>query len=159
MYVKLYSMYGTTYTHIIDNDKDLPGYHIEIKYPAKLQCTEAELFEDFNNIWPVLNKLWLSFKNILPRKNVTKRFWIKVLEEYLLDFTNIGELILILLAISPGTGPLERSYSKLAKTCYKDRARLSSDTLEVLYLLCTLQVVNHDDDFFMKVREYLQRNK
>ena len=156
---KLYSMYGTTYTHIIDDDKDLPGYHIEITYPAKLQCTEAELLEDFNNIWPVLNKLWLSFKNTLPRKNVTKRFWIKVLEEYSLDFPNIAELILILLAISPGTGPLERSYSKLAKTCYKDRARLSSDTLEVLYLLCTLQVVNHDDEFFMKVREYLQRNK
>ena len=82
-----------------------------------------------------------------------------MLEEYSLDFPHISELILILLSISPGTGPLERSYSKLGKTCYKDRARISSGTLEVLYLLCTLQVVNHDDEFFSKVREYLQRNK
>ena len=156
---QLHSMYGTTYTHILDDDSDLPGYEIGIKYPAKLQCTDDELVEDFNNIWPVLTKLWFGFKSTLPRKNVTKRFWIKVLEEYSLDFPHISELILILLSISPGTGPLERSYSKLGKTCYKDRARISSGTLEVLYLLCTLQVVNHDDEFFSKVREYLQRNK
>ena len=115
-----------------------PLHLFRLTYPYKLQCTEAELLEDFEKIWPVLNKLWLSFKNTLPRKNVTQRFWVKVLEEYSLDFPNIAELILILLAISTGTGPLERSYSKLAKTYYKDRARLSPDTLEVLYLLCTL---------------------
>ena len=90
---------------------------------------------------------------------MSRRFWKKVLEEYSIDFPNICELILILLAISPGTGPLERSYSKLAKTCYKDRAKLSSDTLEVLYLLCTLQVKNHDDELVKKVRERLQRGE
>ena len=156
---KLHSMYGTTYSHNVTDSACLPEYEIEIKYPAKLKCSESELVEEFNKIWPVLNRLWLSFKNTLPRLNVTKRFWMKVLEEYSVDFSNIAELVLILLAISPGTGPLERSYSKLAKTCYKDRAKISSDTLEVLYLLCTLQIVNHDDELFAKVREYLQRDK
>ena len=55
---KLYSIYGVTYTHTIDDDNDLPGFEIHITYPAKLQCTEAELVDEFNKIWPVLNKLW-----------------------------------------------------------------------------------------------------
>ena len=52
---------------------------------------------------------------------------------------------MILLSISPGTGTLERSYSKLTKTCYKDCACISAETLELLHLLCTLQIKNDDD--------------
>ena len=101
--------------------------------------------------------LWLSHKDSKLKKNITKRFWVKILHEFAIDFPNIADLILILLAISPGTGPLERSYSKLAKTCFKDRACISSSTLEVLYLLCCLQINNNDEELFVKVREHLQK--
>ena len=77
----------------------------------------------------------------------------KILEEYSIDFPNIAELILILLSISPGTGPLERRYLKLMKPCYKDRSCISAETLEILYLLCTLQVTNDEDELFSKVRD------
>ena len=158
---ELFSIYGTAKTHTVKNDdactEALPGYKIEIEYEPKLQCTETEIIESFDEIWPKLNILWLSFKKTKPEKNVTKRFWIKVLELYSIDFPNLAELIMILLAISPGTGPLERSYSKLAKTCFKDRARISADTLETLYLLCCLQIKNGDDELFKKVRDALQK--
>ena len=35
-----------------------------------------------------------------------------------LDYLKTAEVVLILLAIFPGTGPSERSYLKLEKTCY-----------------------------------------
>ena len=73
----------------------------------------------------------LPIKDTKPKSNITKRFWMAILEEYSIDFPNIAELILILLSISPETGPLE-SYSKLTKSCYKDRAQISAKTLEVL---------------------------
>ena len=51
-----------------------------------------------------------------------------MLKEFSIDSPEIAELVLILLAISPGTGPLERSCSRLAKTCYKDQAKMSLST-------------------------------
>ena len=70
------------------------------------------------------------------RHKTKKQHYKEVLDEnsgeYSIDFTNIAELIMILLSISPGTSPLERSYSKLTKRCYKDRARTSTETLEIL---------------------------
>ena len=41
----------------------------------------------------------------------------------------------IVFAISPSTGALERFDSNIAKICYKDRNILTSENLEVLYLL------------------------
>ena len=70
----------------------------------------SELLKEFDKIWNVLNKSWLKFKDTKPKSNITKRFWIKILEKYSIDFPNIAELILLPLPISPGTGPLERSY-------------------------------------------------
>ena len=70
----------------------------------------SELLKEFDKIWHVLNKSWLKFKDTKPKSNITKRFWMKILEKYSIDFPNIAEPILIPLPISPGTGPLERSY-------------------------------------------------
>ena len=44
---------------------------------------------------------------------------------YMIQYPNIYELI-AMLSVSPATGPLERSYAKLAKICYKDRNALHS---------------------------------
>ena len=115
----------------------------------------SELLEEFDKIWHVLNKSWLKFKDTKQKNNITKRFWIKTQEEYSIDFPSIAELILILLSVSLGTSLLERSYSKLMKTCYKDRACISAETLEI-YLLCTLQIKHDDDELFSKVIDYLQ---
>ena len=60
-----------------------------------------------------------------------------------------------MLAITPGTGPLERSFSKLAKICYKDRNRLLSKNLELAYLLSCLNITA-DNALFEKARNILQ---
>ena len=154
----MYSLYGEEYNHLVENDicsDALPGYTIKITYPAKLKSTLSKLLEEFDRNWHVLNKSLLKFKDTKPESNITKRCWIKILEEYSINFSNVAELILIVLWISPGTGLPERSYSKLTKTCYKDRAHISAETLEILYLLYTLQIKNDDDELFSKVRDYL----
>ena len=55
-----------------------------------------------------------------------------------------------MLSVSPATGPLERSYAKLAKICYKDRNALHSKNVGILYLLAVLQIDNNE--FFTKER-------
>ena len=47
-----------------------------------------------------------------------------MLEQYAYLATEFFELINIVVSISPGTGPLERSYSKLERICKKDRNNL-----------------------------------
>ena len=90
-----------------------------ILYKRKLE----KLVQEFSNLWPVFNR-------ILP--------------QYTIAHPNICDLVRILLAVAPSTGPLERSYSKLAKICYKDRNQLLSANMEILYLLSTLKEPNID---------------
>ena len=45
----------------------------------------------------------------------------------------------ILLASASTTGPLELSYSKLAKICRKDRSKVLVENLETFYLLSSLK--------------------
>ena len=61
----------------------------------------------------MIHCLWIS--GTVYQKNITKRFWIFVLEEFSIDYPNIAELVLILLAISPGTVPVEKELLKISK--------------------------------------------
>lgn len=65
-------------------------------------------------------------------------FFEHILSNHTITHPDVTELLRILIAVAPSTGPLERSYSKLAKICYKDRNQILSENLEVLYLLSAL---------------------
>ena len=135
-------MYGKEYVHnVLPHSKlEYSDYTVTMKYPPKLNCTESELVSEFNSCWSVLGKTWLKFKDTNPQPTRMLRFWIHILEEYSIEYPNLADLVLILLSISPGTGPLERSFSTLAKICFKDRSSISVEVLEVLYLLSILNV-------------------
>ena len=74
----------------------------------------------------------------------------------MIKYPNTCKLIAIMLSVSPATGPLERSYPKLAKICYKDNA-FHSKNIEILYLLAVLQIDNNA--FFPRVREILENER
>ena len=122
---KLYLIYGSDYTHeVLSKSKgELQDYTITVRYPAKLNCSEDELIAVFNSLLPLLSRLRML------------RFWVHVREEHSIEYPNVSGMLLILLSISPGTGPLQRSFTKLAKICYKDRCNTTAEHLEVLYLL------------------------
>ena len=44
----------------------------------------------------------------------------------------------MLLSVAPSTSPVECSYSKLSKICYKDRSALKVSTMKVLYILSAI---------------------
>ena len=147
-------IYGNKYLHELK--EDFKGFHFSIKYPSKIKYSGSELISEFNSIWPVIGKTCLKFKDTKPSSSVSKRFWTHILEGHSISYPDLADLILIILAISPGTDPLE-SFSKLAKICYKGRGCISSTVLETLYLLSTLSINEKDDALFQKARELLQK--
>ena len=62
----------------------------------------------------------------LPQIQHNVQFCVHIVEKYCTEYRNLTELGLVLLSISCGTGPLERSYAKLAKICCKGRCNISS---------------------------------
>ena len=128
---------------------------IKIKYESIVDCTQEQIFKEYRSIWPIINRVWVQFKN--EKKGALKRFLIFILDNYMTQYPNICELITIMLSIAPATGLWERSYAKLAKICYKGRNELHSKNIEILYLLAVLQINNNE--FFLKVREILKTKK
>ena len=59
--------------------------------------------------------------------------------QYTITHPFLHEMIKILLTSPSTTGPLERSYSKLVRLCYKDRNKVLVKNLETLYLLSSLK--------------------
>ena len=161
LYIReLHNIYGKKNTHTITEDElkgSLTKYSIDIVYPPKIECSESELITEFKSLWPVITKFWLQFKSTKPVANRIKRFWMKMIGEYAIEYPNICQLVILLLSISPGTGPVERSFSQLAKICYKDRNSMKPDTMENVYLLAAMRINEDDDDFTKHVRDYMQK--
>ena len=143
-------IYGTEYIRVLSEIKlHYEDYIITVKYPAKLCCSESEL---------LVGKTWQKYKDTSPKSTRMLRFLVHIFEEYCIEYSNLTDLVLILLSISPGTGPLERSYAKLTKISYKDRCNISTEVLEFLYLLATLDVKN-DEYLFKTACKILQKEK
>ena len=157
---QLHLVYGKEYFHTVTDDDakgDLHEYSITVKYPPKLQCSEDNLVAEFNSILPTMSKCWVKFKDSKPAATRMRRFWVMIASENAIEYPNFCDLIILLLAISPGTGPVERSFSKLAKICYKDRGNSKGSTLEILYLLSCLEIKEDDDEFCNEVKKLLQK--
>ena len=150
---QLYMIYSNEYLHGLK--EDIKDFHASIKFLSKIKCSGSELISEFNSIWPVTGKTWLKFKDTKSSSSVLQRFWTHILEEYSISYPNLADLILIIISISPGTGPLERRFCKPAKICYKDRGCISSTALETLYLLSTLSINANFEALFQKAREFL----
>ena len=126
-------------------------YSITIFYPPKFECSPEKIVEEFKKIWPKLTLKWLNSKGC-----TMETFLRKLIENHAPVIPNLADLILALLTISPTTAALERSYSRLAKICYKDRNSISTKNLETNYLLACLGVKG-EEELFSKAREILQK--
>ena len=67
--------------------------------------------------------------------------------------TEFFELIIIVVSISPGTGPLERSYANLERICEKERNNLGARSIQNLWLLAIYQLKD-DEVLFDGVRKF-----
>ena len=93
-----------------------------------------------------MNKKWASKRK--DHKYIdTKDFWKHMLEQYAYLAPELFALVNITVTVSPGTGLLERSYSKLEKICKKDRNNLSAHSIQNLWLLAIYQLKDCQDLF------------
>ena len=113
-------------------------------------------------------RIWKFRSNTLPKSHLTRVPCVRNFETFGQQSTNSSHSLakikmpifsswnisLTLFAVSPSTGPLERSFSGLAKICYKDRNTLKSSNLETLYILAALKSPEID---FKGARELLKK--
>ena len=56
---KLHTLYGTNYIHEIPKvDADWKDYNICLLHKRKLNCFEKRITHQFQNLWPIFNKVW-----------------------------------------------------------------------------------------------------
>ena len=142
---KLHSIYGVNYSHTVENVQEemcvqeemWNEYQIMLKYPAKIECSEATIIAEFQNLWPVYNHLWPRFNNDPITANMMMTMYI--LDNYMITHPNLCTLLQIFLVVAPITGLLERSYTQLAKLCNKDRNQLKVENIESLCILSALK--------------------
>ena len=153
---KLHKIYFVDYVHEVEDQGQygVTGWDITLKYKAKINCSLDSLCNQFRVLWPKMNKEWAAWKRSNKGHHINaKDFWKHMLEQYAYLGTELFELINIIISISPGTGPLERSYSKLEKICEKDRNNLGAKSIENLWLLAIYQLKD-DDKLFNGVRKF-----
>ena len=68
-------------------------------------------------------------------------FWKNMLSYYSVTYTNLAQLVKIIVSVSGGTNLLGRSYIKLAKLCYEDTKKLTVDHTEAWYLLRSMNFI------------------
>ena len=156
---KLYQIYGVDYTHQVEKvGFAVPGWDITVSYDAKNHCTEEDLINQFKTLWPKLNKEWITWNKEKAKRFQTKEFWKLMIENYGFMCCDLFQLLTLVMAISPGTGLLERSYSKLEKICKKDRNHLDSKSIESLWLLAIFNLVD-DEALFDGVCKEMAKQK
>ena len=152
---QLSSIYCTDYVHHIEEEGDpfWDDYDISISYPEKIGCDVETLLDEYRNLWSVCNKSWKHFQK--DKKDGNRQFWKKMASLHRITHPHLFQLVDILFAMAPSTGFLERSYSKLAKICFKDRNKLTSDHLQYLYFLGILNNEEFDYKEAVKLLETL----
>ena len=106
MLKKLYQIYGVDYTHQVEKvGFAVSGWDITVSYDAKIHCTEEDLINQFKTLWPKLNKEWITWNKEKTKRFQTKEFWKLMIENYGFMCCDLFQLLTLVMAISPGTGP------------------------------------------------------
>ena len=135
-----------------DDDAFWMEYNICVKYTAKISGSVDEILSEFKNLCPTCNRKYLICnKNLYPTcnrkwgeyskglKEGNFCFWKHILSFYSISHPNLCKLVEIVFNVAGNTGPLERSYSRLAKLCYKGRSKLSTSHMSTQYILSVLK--------------------
>ena len=119
------------------------GYKVELEYPAKINASEQEFYDEFSNAMKTVNGLYISEINqsrMQKREPKQLKVWQAFLSAHYLEFPAFGQLIQILLATAGNTSPLERGYTYLEMIASKRRNKISPEHLETLFLLTALKI-------------------
>ena len=149
---KLHTLYGTNYIHEIPKvDDDWKDCNISLLHERKLNCSEKEITHQFQNLWPIFNKVQPQYQECIKDQHIN--FLNHILSNYTITHPDVCDLLRILLAIAPSTSPLEQSFSKLSKICFKYRNNLLTKNLKTLH---PLAANNYPKNDYVKTIEILE---
>ena len=120
-----------------DDDAFWIEYNISVKYPAKISGSVDEILSEFKNLYLICNRKWGEYSKDLQEGNF--HFWKHILSFYSIWHPNLCKLVQIAFSVAGNTGSLERSYSRLKKSCYKSRNKLSTSHMSTQYILSVLK--------------------
>ena len=66
---ELHTIYCISHNHtVLQNEAGGSNFKghiatIKIKCEPKIDCTQEQIVKEFRSIWPVINRLWVQFKN------------------------------------------------------------------------------------------------
>ena len=131
---KLHTLYGTNYIYEIPKfDSDWKDCNISLPHKRKLNCSEKEITHQFQNLWPIFNKVWPQYPECIKDQDIN--FLNHILSNYTISHPDVCDLLRILITIASSTSPLEQFFRKLSKICFKNKNNLLTKNLETLYLL------------------------
>ena len=136
--VNLAEMYCKDYTHSVageDDDAFWVEYNVSVEYTAKISESVDEILSEFKNLYLICNRKWGKYSK--DERNF--HFWKHMLSFYSISHPNLYKVVQIVFSVAGNTGPLERSYSRLAKLCYKDRNKLSTSHMSIQYIPSVLK--------------------
>ena len=131
-------MYSKDYTHSVageDDDAFWVEYNVSVEYTAKISESVDEILSEFKNLYLICNRKWGKYS----KDEGNFHFWKHMLLFYSISHPNLYKVVQIVFSVAGNTGPLERSYSRLAKLCYKDRNKLSTSHMSIQYIPSVLK--------------------
>lgn len=156
----LHDLFGKDVDHTVT--EKWFDFDIQIKYKARLHCTQDQLVEQFTKGFPKMNSLARELREDrqserVHRLNLTQhQLWTKFLNEMGMQCPDLCELILIMLSVPPNSGWVERAYSYLERICQKQRNRMSIEKpLKELFFLALLNLKTKDSYGYRKEIEIL----
>ena len=118
-----------------------------------LDVSAEVVITEFKNLYPIGNQKQVAGEYGKDLKDGNISFWKHMLSLYAISHPNICKLVEIIFSIAGNTGPLERSYSRLAKLSPKDRNKLSTPPMETQYIIGILKDWDFDYDSPRKIME------
>ena len=132
-YKKLHALCGTNYIHEIPKvDDDWKDYYISLLHKRKLNYSQKEITHQFQNLWPIFNEVWPQYRECIKDQHIN--FLNHILSNYTITHLDVCNL-LILITIAPSTSPLQQTFSKISKICFKDRNNLLTKTWKLCIFL------------------------
>ena len=118
-----------------------------------LDVSAEVVITEFKNLYPICNQKWVAGEYGKDLKDGDISFCKHLLSLYAISHPNICRVVEIIFSIAGNTGPLKRSYSRLAKLCCKDGNKLSTSPMETRCIIGIVKDWDFDYESANKIME------
>ena len=136
------------------------GYDVYLHQPKMIHCDVEKLKKQTKAGLEAVSSLWLKEINASMYEKRPKDqllVWKEFLKCKAIELPFFSQLLQIMIATSPNTSPLERSYTYLQMVADKRRNRTAPTNLKVRYLIAALKIPVKAADKYGMERDRLEK--